>query len=270
MEKQQTRYVLGKRAQDGRYPVTVDGAPTGTVHRRHGSWYTTIPGHRILARFRNRFDAAEHLVTLTDRGIRPTVPAPGDRPAVGLDMRTAGTGLAATRTYQHLVPDLRPTLPNLIRAVEAMARLAQLGWTPLEGYPGADQGWFMECRLCGWKGHRFWSHLRGRNGDQTPRPINRHPGCIPVADMPDALLNLGQERRRHCPCPVAHPTTVDAARTVLAKLGDALRSGAMLSATIHARALLEPCPASTLRAAALRLAHDQRTRARRTLGQPIT
>ncbi|MFC9282761.1 hypothetical protein [Streptomyces collinus] len=265
MEKQQARYVLGKRADDGRYPVTVDGAPTGTVHRRHGSWYATLPGHRIPERFGTRYAAAEHLVTLVDQGIRPTVPAPGDRPTFVLDLRTAGTGLAATRTYQHLVPDLRPTLNNLVRAVEAMARLAQLGWAPLQGYPGADQGWLMECRLCGWTGRRFWSHLRGRNGDPTPRPINRHPGCIPVADMPALLITLAQDRRRQCPCASPHPTTVDAALIALNKVDKALHDGAMLSAAIHARALLEPCPASTLRAAALRAAHDQRTS-----GQPVT
>ncbi|MEU5668616.1 hypothetical protein AB0H10_38990, partial [Streptomyces longwoodensis] len=186
------------------------------------------------------------------------------------DMRTAGTGLLATRTYQHLVPDLVPTLPNLVRAVEAMARLAQLGWEPLEGYPGADQPWRMKCRLCGWTGRRFWSHLRGRNGDNTPRPLTRHRGCIPVSEMAAKLTTLAAERRRECTCAFPHPTHVTPMLEVLNKIGKALHDGAMLSATIHARAILEPCPASTMRAAALRLAHDQRARARRTVGQKIT
>ncbi|MFF3196693.1 hypothetical protein [Streptomyces misionensis] len=270
MEKQQTRYALGKRAEDGRYPVTVDGAPIGTVHRRHGSWYAAIPGHRIPERFGTRYEAAEHIVTLVDRGIRPTVPAPGDTPAHGLDMRTAGTGLRATQTYQHLVPDLLPTLPNLVRAVEAMARLAQLGWEPLEGYPGADQPWLMKCRLCGWTGRRFWSHLRGRNGDKKPRPANRHPGCIPTAKMEAALLALAKERCMLCPCEFKHPTKFPAALDVLDSIGTALRDGAMMSAVIYARAILEPCPASTYRAMVLRQAYDQRAAERRSTGQPVT
>ncbi|MEU5445817.1 hypothetical protein [Streptomyces griseofuscus] len=265
-QQQQKRYVLGEREDDGRYPVTVDGAPTGTIHRRHGSWYATIPGHRIPERFGTRYEAVEHIVKLVDRGIRPTIPAPGNSPAIGLDMRTAGTGLETTRTYQHLVPDLLPTLPNLVRAVEAMARLAQLGWEPLEGYPGADQPWLMRCRLCGWKGRRFWSHLRGRNGDNTPRPISRHRGCIPASKMAAKLTILAAERRRECACAFPHPTHVTPMLEILNKIGQALHDGAMLSATIHARAILEPCPASTMRAAALRVAHDQRTRARRIMG----
>ncbi|MFI8194730.1 hypothetical protein ACIF8T_39555 [Streptomyces sp. NPDC085946] len=47
--------------------------------------------------------------------------------------------MRATRSYTHLMPQLRLSLANLVRAAEAMARLAELGWTPLQGYPGADQ-----------------------------------------------------------------------------------------------------------------------------------
>ncbi|MGW4855352.1 hypothetical protein ACWEPZ_29420 [Streptomyces sp. NPDC004288] len=262
MEEQNSavRYVLGKREEDGRYPVAVDGTPFGTVYRRHGSWFATVPGHRNTKRFDNRFTAADFLVALTDEGIRPRVPAPDDAPT-RTGVLDSLVGRHATLTYRHLIPDLRLTLPNLVRAVEAMARLQQLGWVPLEGYPGADQSWLMECRLCGWKGHRFWSHLRGRNGDNTPRPINRHPGCIPVKDIPAALINLASERTRHCGCEteVEHPTTITNALDVIGSIGDALESGDVTTATLYARAVLEPCPASTLRADVLRYALTRRS-----------
>ncbi|CAL9669725.1 hypothetical protein [Streptomyces sp. enrichment culture] len=134
METQQ-RYVLGKRDEEGFYPVTVDQIPAGTVHRGHGSWYATMPGHPVQ-RAADRHQAAAHLVTLIDQGNRPTAPAPAPHtPANPIE------GLRATRSYSHLMPQLRLSLANLVRAAEAMARLAALGWEPLEGYPGADQPW---------------------------------------------------------------------------------------------------------------------------------
>ncbi|MYS06874.1 hypothetical protein GTW71_10595, partial [Streptomyces sp. SID6041] len=134
MEQQHTpRYVLGKREEDGRYPVTVDNTPAGTVHRRHGSWYITIPGHRTEHRFDDRYKAADYLVILAEKGIRPTIPAPGETHAPGTSALDTQPGRTATSTYRHLLPYLRLTVPNLVRAAEAMARLAQLGWVPLEG-----------------------------------------------------------------------------------------------------------------------------------------
>ncbi|MGW2865635.1 hypothetical protein [Streptomyces sp. NPDC001205] len=247
-EQTQQRYVLGKREEDGRYPVTIDGSPAGTIHRRHGSWYATIPGHANNRSFRDRYSAADFLAMLHDQGVRPTIPAPD----------SAARPIAPS-TYHHLVPDLRLSLANLVRASEAMARLAQLGWVPLEGYPGADQPWLMECRLCGWKGRRFWSHLRGRKGDRTPRPVTRHPGCIPVKDMPAALIVLASERLLSCPCEeFRHPTSTDAAITAVNAVGTALETGAIDCALLYARAILEPCPAATSRADMLRWAYNRR------------
>lgn len=257
--EQQTRYVLGKREEDGRYPVTVDNVPAGTVHRRHGSWYITIPGHRNEHRFTNRHKAAEHLVILADKGIRPTIPAPA---TVALVSTPADID---SLTYHHLLPDLRLTLPNLVRAVETMARLAQLGWAPLEGYPGADQPWLMECRLCGWKGRRFWSHLRGRNGDGIPRPANRHPGCIPTKEIQAAVISLASERLRECPSESGHPMEIGQALSVLANLDAAISEGNKESILLHARPILEPCPASTRRANVLRIAHNRRSNALRSI-----
>lgn len=250
MEQQSTpRYVLGKRQEDGRYPVTIDGTLGGTVHRRHGSWYATIPGRLNIRSFSDRYSAADSIGMLHDQGIRPTTPAvdPELRPNL-------------PSGYGHLLPDLRLSLPNLVRAAEAMARLAQLGWVPLEGYPGADQPWLMECRLCGWKGRRFWSHLRGRNGDRRPRPVTRHPGCIPVGDIPHALIQLAGERCRTCPCEgYQHPTTLDSARAVVHVIACALEAGESDRAVRYARAILEPCPAATTRAQMLRDAYTRRT-----------
>ncbi|MEU9646497.1 hypothetical protein [Streptomyces sp. NPDC048188] len=255
----QERYVLGQRDDEGFYPVSVDQTAAGTVHRRHGSWYATMPGHPVQ-RAADRQEAAAHLVTLLDQGKRPTLPVQEPVNAAGLIH-----GLRATASYSHLMPTVRLNLANLVRAAEAMARLAQLGWVPLEGYPGADQPWLMECRLCGWKGRRFWSHLRGRNGDNTPRPITRHPGCKPVADHAAALIALTAERTRECPCTPKHPTWLSECRDTLETIQTALDGKAMMSAAIYARSILESCPAATLRAEALRAAYDRRARALRDI-----
>lgn len=260
METQQ-RYTIGKRDGEGFYPVTVDQTPAGTVHRRHGSWYATMPGHPTQ-RTTDRHQAAACLVTLIDQGKCPTVPAqpPVHSPA---DRLRATVGLRATRTYAYLLPDLRFTIPNLVRAAEAMSRLAQLGWTPLAGYPGADQPWLMECRLCGWKGHRFWSHLRGRNGNGIPRPANRHPGCIPVKEHPLALINLAAERKYECACEFQHATSVELAQDIFRSIEAAVTAGAAMRATLYTRAILEPCPASSRRALVLRDALNRRINRRK-------
>ncbi|MFC8014086.1 hypothetical protein [Streptomyces cinereoruber] len=260
MEEQHTpRYVLGKREEDGRYPVTVDVAPAGTVHRRHGSWYITIPGRRTEHRFDDRYSAAEYLVKLHDKGIRPTIPAPA---TVTLDPAPIAP---VTLTYRHLLPDLRLNLANFVRAVEAMARLDQLGWVPLEGYPGADQPWRMRCRLCGWEGRRFWSHLRGRNGDGIPRPVHRHPGCISTEKIAVQLIHLATDRLSECRCESQHPMEIGHALSYLANLDAAISKGEKESIILHTRPLLEPCPASIRRASVLRIAYNRRAAALRSL-----
>ncbi len=78
------------------------------------------------------------------------------------------------------VPLLHPRLPDTPRnrdgAKKALAGLATHRWTPLGGFPGADNPWSLRCDLCDWAGPRYWSHLRGRN-NQPPSP-HRHDGCI--------------------------------------------------------------------------------------------
>ncbi|MGW2689942.1 hypothetical protein ACWC6I_43185 [Streptomyces sp. NPDC001414] len=246
MQNEQQRYQIGAREESGRYPVTVDGKPAGCVYRRHGNWFPVMPGHRMEGRSTNRNGAAETLVAAVDQGKRPTIPAQATHP------EPPRNGLATANSYTRLIPDLRPTHANLVRAAEAMARLAELAWTPLEGYPGADQPWMMHCRLCGWEGRRFWSHLRGRNGDRTPRPITRHPGCVPVADHAEHIAKFAAELTTTCACEFKHPTTTDEASDVLVTLTIANRSDLGYLVQRSLCAILDPCPATSTRAAALR------------------
>lgn len=65
---------------------------------------------------------------------------------------------------------------NIKHAHEVLAKLAEYCWTPLGGYPGSDNPWLLECQFDGWRGVKYWSHLRERR-NRLPSP-HRHPGCI--------------------------------------------------------------------------------------------
>ncbi len=266
------RFEIGKRLATGHYPVTVDGRPAGFIYRRHGGWWAEMPGMTHHTRRPDRETAAAELVRIFDLGHKPSAyarPVPAPISSVTLH-----------------IPELRLTLPNLVRAAEATARLAELGWEPLHGYPGADNPWHMRCRLCGWKGRRFWSHLRGRNGDGIPRPANRHTSCIPTYLHAEKLRQFQAQQKSTCTCADRHPTTVDECRQVLTEIlaaGKDYSRGLMMQ---KARVILERCSASSVRAVALRTAldkltadgertsargaHDRPSRARRSLGQPVT
>ncbi|MFF4902927.1 hypothetical protein [Streptomyces sp. NPDC001068] len=249
MQNEQQRYQIGAREESGRYPVRVDGKPAGCVYRRHGSWFPVMPGHRMDGRSTNRFGAAEILVAAVDQGKRPTIPASAARP------HTPTALGVSNRSYTHLIPELRPTLANLVRAAEATARLAELAWKPLAGYPGADQPWMMQCLLCGWEGRRFWSHLRGRNGNGIPRPITRHPGCLPVADHAELIAKHTAHHTATCECAAyRHPTTMPAALEVLNTLKQESKDNSAPNRLFFAPDILEPCTASSTRAVALRQA----------------
>ncbi|MFJ3762951.1 hypothetical protein [Streptomyces sp. NPDC090080] len=252
MKNEQQRYQIGAREESGRYPVRVDGKPAGCVYRRHGSWFPVMPGHRMDGRSTYRYGAAELLVAAVDQGKRPTIPVQAARPHTprALDVATRSS-------YTYLIPDLRPTLPNVVRAAEAMARLAELAWKPLAGYPGADQPWMMQCLLCGWEGRRFWSHLRGRNGDGIPRPVNRHPWCLPVADHAELIAKHSTGLTDTCECTAfRHPTRTYGALEALTVLKRKYEKESNRQGLFFSRAILEPCTASSARAVALREALD--------------
>ncbi|MFF8732753.1 hypothetical protein ACF073_40765 [Streptomyces sp. NPDC015171] len=235
------RFEIGKRRATGHYPITVDGQPAGFVYRRHGMWWADMPGMTNHVRRTDRDSAIAELVRIFDLGHKPSaydLPTPTPIDSVTLH-----------------IPELRFTLPNLVRAAEAMARLDELGWQPLQGYPGADNPWHMRCRLCGWKGRRFWSKLRGRNGDGIPRPANRHPGCIPTGLHAAEVHRLQSQQTATCTCPDRHPVSLDECRQALSEIRAAGYSRHYITA--KTRVILERCSASRIRAMSLREALEQ-------------
>ncbi|MFF5809110.1 hypothetical protein [Streptomyces sp. NPDC012746] len=165
------RHQLGDADQECRYPVLVDGHHLGIIFRWHGAWLATPAGTtdeiRVAAGRIGSEAAARYLVAEFDAG-RITPQQATEAPAV------------APHDWHGPAPLLHPRMPasprNLDGAKTAHAGLTEYLWTPLGGYPGADNPWAMRCDLCGWTGVRYWSHLRGRNGN--PPSTHRHPGCI--------------------------------------------------------------------------------------------
>ncbi|MEU9279521.1 hypothetical protein [Streptomyces sp. NPDC048341] len=166
-----TRFQLGDADQECRYPVNVDGKNVGLIYRWHGAWYAVPAGQsdelRVGAGSSGSEAAARYLTEEFDAGrITP--------------QKNTETGTAAPRELVGPVPLLHPRMPatprNTKAAHAAMAGLTEHLWTPLHGYPGADNPWALKCELCGWQGPRYWSHLRGRNGN--PPSTFRHPECL--------------------------------------------------------------------------------------------
>ncbi|WP_432041080.1 hypothetical protein [Streptomyces chartreusis] len=237
------RYRIGERDTNDRYPVDVDGAPAGHIYRWHKVWRTVVPGQEET-RHPSAESAAEEVTKLVDAGALTDPSASG--PA------------EASQTPDHaLLLDLRlqPTAGNIRSAAIAHARIAELAWQPLAGYPGADNHWRMRCLICPprWEGDRYWSHLRGRNNDRIPRPRYRHEGCIPVPEHAGKLALLVKPAPS-CFCPAAHPTTADAAAVLLKSVARARRVRDTEALTGHLTRLLGPCPAATARAAAIEAA----------------
>jgi hypothetical protein len=173
----QPPYQLGDPDIECRYPVFVGAWFIGRALRWHGVWYAVPAGTttdvRVADGGPNRGGgsaaAARYLFEEFKAGhITPT--------------KATDSG-AATPVRPESVPLLHPRMPETTRNTEsarvAFAGLAEHRWTPYGGYPGSDNPWFMECQLCGWKGPRYWSHLRGRNGN-PPNPLRHEDGCIGV------------------------------------------------------------------------------------------
>ncbi|MET8732239.1 hypothetical protein ABZV81_34465 [Streptomyces parvus] len=236
------KYTIGDCGEDGRYPVTsLAGVMAGHIYRWHRAWYAVPAGQTDSARTKHadRWEAADHLCEIL--GTAPMVTA-----------EDAGTVEPLPVPY---LRGLKPTPQNIINAARALARLAELAWEPLEGYPGADNRWRMKC-FCGWTGTRWWSHLRGRNNDNTPRPENRHDGCIPMAQHAETIARLYTPAST-CPCSPgddagAHPVTADDAARLLAAVASARRTGRPEELNRLVALLLGPCPAASARAQALR------------------
>ncbi|MEU3050825.1 hypothetical protein ABZ705_30725 [Streptomyces sp. NPDC006984] len=151
---------------------------------------------------------------------------------------TAGPGSA----YLDGLP-LKPR--NLISATLALARIDELGWAPVTGYPGSDVLWTVRCLLCGWTGQRFYSHLR------RARPLKRHNKCAPISEHARLLAALAASSSTSCRCRVRHPTTpADAASVIDTITSSHLRNDTTRLATGLHR-LLSPCPATAARARAV-------------------
>ncbi|MFE6165818.1 hypothetical protein ACFQ7F_43740 [Streptomyces sp. NPDC056486] len=170
------RFQLGDADQECRYPVLVGGQKVGLIFRWHGAWFAVPAGQtkeiRVAAGRVGSEAAARHLVDEFAAGrITPDQEGSGET--------------AAPRGLFGPVPLLHRRMPATARNTEgartAMAGLAEYLWTPMGGYPGSDNPWFMACDLCGWQGPRYWSHLRGRNNN-PPSPF-RHTGCIEPAEV---------------------------------------------------------------------------------------
>ncbi|MFF8432826.1 hypothetical protein [Streptomyces bacillaris] len=168
-------YRVGAPDIQCRYPVIVgEDQVIGRAFRWHRDWLVlTTEGEHNLRRPPKGTPgtemAAAHLAQQY---------AAGHIGAVPLDqvLAEAPTPLVGP------VPLLHPRMPVNDRNIEgaeiAFAGLASHFWRAvLTGFPGSDNHWLLICELCGWQGPKFWSHLRGRNGE--PPSARRHKGgCI--------------------------------------------------------------------------------------------
>ncbi len=162
-------YTYGTPDTECRYPVTLpDDRFIGLVFRWHRAWYAVPAGTdteiRVSAGAIGKDAAAEYLCAELEAGrLTPNQELPKT------SNPERGNGPA---------PLLHPRMDkphNRSAALTAVQGISELQWTPLGGYPGADNPWLLSCDRCEWVGVKYWSHLRGRKGNQ-PSPF-RHPGC---------------------------------------------------------------------------------------------
>ncbi|MGW6605898.1 hypothetical protein [Streptomyces sp. NPDC055036] len=243
-ETPEPRYTIGDRMPDGRYPVTVDDELTGFIHRWHGEWYACTPVEGdVVTPHANKEEAAARLEATAASGVT----------AAETERTEEAAGIVPW-----LHPRMKPTRRNIISAAIALARLAELAWTPADqdgkvtGYPGSDNPWPLTCGLDEKVVVRWWSHLRGRNGDNTPRPVWRHEECIPFEDQAAKVAELVGKPAAACPCDTKHPTDRETAAELLEKAERARRADDTEALREHLTRLLGPCPASSARAAVLK------------------
>jgi len=162
-----------------RYPVHLTGTDQliGHVFRWHGAWMAVAANSndeiRVSAGRGGDTAAARYLFTEYSEGrITPTRQTDGH----------AAQPPATIGPVPLLHPRMRVNAANIAAAEKAMAGLAAHRWTPRGGYPGSDNPWYLACQLCEWHGPRYWSHLRGRNGN-PPSPFRHEGGCIGAEEV---------------------------------------------------------------------------------------
>jgi hypothetical protein len=166
-----------------------------------------------------------------------------------MNNETAQADVADGATGEELgayLSGLNPTLRNITSAALAVARIDELGWAPLGGYPGSDVLWPVRCLVCGKSALRFYSHLR------RARPAMRHRGCVPQDQHPRLLKVLSAYATDTCPCRREHPTTVGEVAQAIDGLLRAIREDDHSQVIAYVRALTGPCPATAPRAQAVR------------------
>lgn len=168
-------YRIGAPDTAGRYPVIIgQDQVIGRAHRWNRDWWgETSSGETNFG----RPDKGVPGVEMAAARLAETYAA-GEITAIPLDQIRAEVLQPLTGP----VPLLHPRMPvndrNAKSALTAFTGLAKLQWRPVvTGFPGSDNHWILQCLLCEWVGPKFWSHLRGRNGNLPS--LHRHEGgCV--------------------------------------------------------------------------------------------
>jgi len=181
-------YRFGDPDIECRYPVIIgDDECIGWVFRWHGAWYANPAGseeeQRVGDGSTGKEAAAFYLISEYTSGRIAPMAVNGS------------TGDPAD--FIGPVPLLHRRMPatpsNIATALRVMATADEYRWRLVgpNGYAGSDNHSYWLCELCGWKGFRYWSHMRGRNGE--PPSTHRHTGCLPE-DQVRALIPAYQKK----------------------------------------------------------------------------
>ncbi|MFI6663195.1 hypothetical protein ACIBL8_47880 [Streptomyces sp. NPDC050523] len=177
-------YRLGTPDINCRYPVHAGAWFLGWAFRWHGTWWAIAAGTGEETRVADGGPRQGGGVDAVASHLHSEFMAGRIAPQQAVD------SAAAEPARPEDVPLLHPRMPetarNIAAAEVALTGLAEHRWTPYGGYPGSDNPWYMECQLCGWKGPRYWSHLRGRNG-MAPSVHRHEGGCIGADAVREAI-----------------------------------------------------------------------------------
>ncbi|GGX56056.1 hypothetical protein [Streptomyces chartreusis] len=170
------RFRLGEPDAECRHPVLLsDDQCLGHIFRWHGAWFAIAAGADAEIRIgdgrHGRALAPQRLVDEFDAGRITPLPL----------AQCSLTTSSPVGEPPLLHPRMPATDSNIKHAREVMAKLREYRWKPHGGYPGSDNPWLLECEFDGWKGVKYWSHLRERR-NRLPSPF-RHPGCISAEEV---------------------------------------------------------------------------------------